>query len=125
MKPTNVVAAIILKEDLYLIAKRNHKKYLGLKWEFPGGKVEKNENFNEALTREIFEELNISINIQGKLAEENYKDNKINIVIHYYLCALKYEEFKLSEHEDFAWVKKIDLYKYDFVPGDKKILSLI
>ena len=125
MKPTNVVAAIILKRNLYLIAKRNRNKHLGLKWEFPGGKVEKNENFHEALTREIHEELNIIINVQSKITEENYKDNKINVIIHYYLCSLKQGKVKLSEHEDCAWVKKNDFYLYDFVEGDKNILFLI
>jgi len=56
MNPINVVAAIINKDDLYLLAKRNKDKYMGLKWEFPGGKVEENETFkvlilNEKLVR--------------------------------------------------------------------------
>ena len=90
MKPINVVAAIILKENLYLIAKRNRNKHLGLKWEFPGGKVEQNESFQEALMREILEELDIIINVKHKVAEKDYKDNKINIKIHYYLCSIKH-----------------------------------
>ena len=60
MNPINVVAAIIKKDDLYLLAKRNKDKYMGLKWEFPGGKVEENETFKEALSREILEELNVN-----------------------------------------------------------------
>jgi len=72
MKPTDVVAAIIKKDNLYLVAQRNRDKYLGLKWEFPGGKVEPTETFQKALSREIHEELNIDINIHEKLAEEKY-----------------------------------------------------
>ena len=63
MNPINVVAAIIKKDDLYLLAKRNKDKYMGLKWEFPGGKVEENETFKEALSREILEELNVNVDI--------------------------------------------------------------
>ena len=63
MKSTNVVAAIIKKNNKYLIVQRNKNKHLGLKWEFPGGKVDKNESFESALKREIHEELNIEINI--------------------------------------------------------------
>ena len=59
MKATHVVAAIIKKDNHYLIAKRNRDKYMGLKWEFPGGKVEESETFEEALSREILEELNV------------------------------------------------------------------
>ena len=51
MKPTDVVAAIIKKENAYLIAQRNRDKYLGFKWEFPGGKVEPNETFQEKFMR--------------------------------------------------------------------------
>ena len=69
----NVVAAIIKKNNYYLIVKRNKNKHLGLKWEFPGGKVEKNETFEDALRREIKEELDIKINIIEKFSEEKYK----------------------------------------------------
>ncbi len=68
MKAKNVVAAIIKKDNLYLIVQRNRNKYMGLKWEFPGGKVEPNETFHEALSREIREELNININVYEKIA---------------------------------------------------------
>ena len=65
---------IIKKNNHYLIAKRNRDKYMGLMWEFPGGKVEGSETFEEALSREILEELNVSITIHNKIAEEKYKD---------------------------------------------------
>ena len=87
MNPINVVAAIIRKDDFYLLAKRNKDKYMGLKWEFPGGKVEENETFKEALSREILEELNVNVDIHNKIAEESYQDDQINIVLHYFLCS--------------------------------------
>jgi len=125
MKVINVVAAVIKKENLYLIAQRNHKKHLGLKWEFPGGKVENNENFQDALIREIIEELSVKINIEKKITKKNYKDKKIDAIIHYFLCTLGEGIIKLTEHEDFSWVEKKNLYKFNLVPGDKKILPLI
>ncbi len=121
----NVVAAIIKKDNQYLIVQRNRNKHLGLKWEFPGGKVHENETFEEALMREIKEELNIKINMHLKIAEEKYKDDKIDIVLHYYLCSHESGVMKLNEHENFAWVKKKYFYKYDFVEGDGNILILI
>ena len=123
MKPTNVVAAIIKKDDQYLIVQRNKNKHLGLKWEFPGGKVNANEEFEEALKREIKEELNISINIYEKIAEEGYKDEKIDIILHYYLCSQKNGTIKLNEHENLAWVEKKNFKKYNFAEGDGNILS--
>ena len=125
MNPATVVAAIIKKDNLYLIVQRNKHKYLGLKWEFPGGKVESGETFEEALLREIEEELSIVINVYEKIAEEKYKDNKIDIILHYFLCSHKSGNIKLNEHEDFAWIEKKDFAKYDFAEGDGNILSLL
>ena len=121
----NVVAAIIKKNNLYFIAQRNKHKHLGLKWEFPGGKVHLNESFKEALLREIKEELNISIKIHNKIAEENFKDDKINVKLHYYICTHISGSIILTEHEDYAWVEKKDFHKYDFAEGDSDILSLL
>ena len=125
MKLNNVVAAIIKKENYYFIAQRNKNKYMGLKWEFPGGKVDPGETFEEALGREIKEELNIKINIFNKIAEEKFNDHSINVIIHYYLCSMENELIELLEHNQSAWVKKNEFYKYNFVPGDDKILSLL
>ena len=125
MSPRDVVAAIIKKDDCYLLAKRNKEKYMGLKWEFPGGKVEKDESFEEALSREILEELNVNIEIHNKVAEERYQDDEINIVLHYYVCSLIDTDIVLSEHEAIEWVKKQDFLNYEFVPGDGDITSLI
>ena len=125
MKKENVVVAIIKKNNYYLIAKRNKNKHFGLKWEFPGGKVEINETYSEALSREIKEELDIRIKINEKIAEEKYRDEKIDIILHYYLCSYLGGIIKLNEHEDFAWVEKKDLDKYDFVEGDRNIIVFI
>ena len=125
MKSEDVVAAIIKKGNLYLVTQRNKDKYMGLKWEFPGGKVEANETLQEALTREIYEELNININVYEKIAEERYKDSEINIVLHYFLCSIKDGDISLNEHEAMEWADKTDFDKYDFVVGDGNITSLI
>ena len=125
MKSEDVVAAIIKKGNLYLVTQRNKDKYMGFKWEFPGGKVEANETLQEALTREIHEELNININIYEKIAEERYKDSEINIVLHYFLCSIKDGVISLNEHEAMEWADKTDFDKYDFVVGDGNITSLI
>ena len=125
MKSTDVVAAIIKKDNYYLITQRNKHKHFALKWEFPGGKVEPYETFQEALSREIYEELDIGINVHEKIAEEKYKDSEINIVLHYFLCSIKDGDISLNEHEAMEWVDKTDFDKYDFVVGDGNITSLI
>jgi 8-oxo-dGTP diphosphatase len=125
MKPTDVVAAIIKKDNLYLVAQRNRDKHMGLKWEFPGGKVDPGETLQEALVREIYEELNIDINIHEKLAEKRYKDNEINIILHYFLCTIKNGVINLNEHEAMEWADKENFNQYDFVKGDGNITWLI
>ena len=125
MKQVQVVAAIIKEKNRYLIVQRNKNKHLGLKWEFPGGKVGFNENFKKALTREIKEELNIIIEVKEKIAEEAYKDHKIDIHLHYFFCKHIANTIKFTEHESMVWVEKKDFFQYDFAEGDGNILSLL
>ena len=125
MNKFDVVAAIIIKDDKYFIAQRNRNKHMGLSWEFPGGKVEIGETFEFALKREIKEELNIDININKKLGEENYKDDKINVKLHYFICAHISGEVYLTEHEDSAWVTKNEFKNYNFAEGDSDIINLL
>ena len=125
MNSTTVVAAIIKKNNSFLIVQRNKDKHLGLKWEFPGGKVEFNESLEEALIREIKEELNIAINVHNKIGVEKYKDSKINVILHYFICSFQSGIIKLYEHENFVWAEKKDFIKYDFAEGDGNILALL
>ena len=71
-----------------------------------GGKVKSNESLKEALIREIKEELNISISVQDKIAEELYQDNKINVHLFYFLCLQLNDTIELREHEKMAWGEK-------------------
>ena len=118
----NVVAAVIKEGNEFFIAQRNRKKDFGLKWEFPGGKVESGETFEDALKREIKEELKVSISIKSKIIEVPYRDNCLNILLHYYLCE-KMGDIRLVEHEKGVWVSKSDLYRFKFAPGDRLILK--
>ena len=83
------------------------------------------QTFEEALVREIKEELCVSINVHEKIAEEEYKDDKIDIILHYFHCALQNGSMVLNEHENFSWVEKKDFNKFDFAEGDGNILSLL
>ena len=87
--------------------------------------MEKGETFEIALKREIKEELNIEISVTNKLGEENYKDDKINVKLHYFICSHISGEIYLDEHEDSAWVKKNEFKKYNFAEGDSDIINLL
>ena len=117
----DVVAAVIKKKDKYLIVQRNKNKYLGLKWEFPGGKVEKGESLEDAVKREIKEELSIKINVIKKIGEEYYKDEKIDIKIYYFECFHSSGKIFLNEHEGYRWLLKEKINGYDLVEADSKI----
>ena len=88
MKKINVAAAIITKDNKYFIAKRNKNKHLGGFYEFPGGKQDVNETLQQTVIREIKEELNIHVQVGNKLGEEHYKDDKINVHLHYFFVKL-------------------------------------
>ena len=125
MELTHVVAAIIIKDDKFFIAKRAKGKHLENMYEFPGGKLLKDETHEDGLKREIKEELDIEIEIKDKVGEENFKDNIVNVKIHYYKCSHKIGKITLNEHQEYAWVTKEEFKNYDFAEGDKDIISLL
>jgi len=121
----DVVAAVIKKDNLYFIAQRNRNKHFAFYWEFPGGKVDNQETFENALKREIKEELSINIKVFNHIASEKHKDDKIDVKVHYFLCETINENMFLSEHEDMKWVQKNELVKYKMAPGDSKIIKYL
>ena len=125
MKKINVAAAIITKDNKYFIAKRNKNKHLGGFYEFPGGKQDVNETLQQTVIREIKEELNIHVQVGNKLGEEHYKDDKINVHLHYFFCKIISGDIILNEHEDSAWVSKEEFKNYNFAEGDGDIISLL
>ena len=125
MKKINVAAAIITKDNKYFIAKRNKNKHLGGFYEFPGGKQDVNETLQQTVIREIKEELNIHVQVGNKLGEEHYKDDKINVHLHYFFCKIISGNIILNEHEDSAWISKEEFQNYNFAEGDSDIISLL
>ena len=121
----DVVAAVINKNNLYFIAQRNRNKHFAYYWEFPGGKVDNQEIFENALKREIKEELSINISVLKHIASEKHKDEKIDVNVHYFLCELLNENIILSEHEDMKWLRKNDLKQFKMAPGDSKIIKYL
>ena len=121
----DVVAAVIKRNNYYFIAQRNRHKHFAYHWEFPGGKVDNQETFENALKREIREELSIDIRILNHIASEKHKDEKIDVNVHYFLCESLNENIILSEHEDMKWLQKNDLKQLKMAPGDSKIIKYL
>lgn len=122
MKVLDVGAAVLIWNSKILITQRDRKRFLGGKWEFPGGKIEENESVEEGLAREILEELGVGIDVENLLAivPHEYK-GVVTIRLHTYFCKPKHINFKISEHEDFAWVEPAELLEFDLAPADIKI----
>jgi 8-oxo-dGTP diphosphatase len=118
------VTAVLLKHNgKLLISKRDKKRKLGNLWEFPGGKIELGETLEECLTREIKEEFQITINVQGYYDESifEYEFGTINLLV--YWASWVNGEIKATEHEDYKWVTIAELHIYTFAPADIPIVE--
>lgn len=115
----NVVAAVIMDDNnRILITQRNLKKSQGGLWEFPGGKIENGETREEAIIREIKEELDVNIKADQYIDEKvfNYPEKDINLIA--IKCSIINGKILLKEHEDAKWVTSEELNNYNFAPAD-------
>ena len=122
----NVVAAVICdNENRILITKRNLKKSQGGLWEFPGGKIEDGETKEQAIIREIKEELDIDIKVDKYIDEKvfNYPEKDINLIA--MKCSIFDGTIVLKEHEDAKWVTSSELINYNFAPADMFIVDIL
>ena len=114
-----VVAALIKKDNKILIARRStgDESLLG-KWEFPGGKVEPNENEYQAIEREINEEFELNINAKKFLTNNVFKYPTKTVDLRLYSCEYVSGNFKLHDHSEYKYIDKSELLNYDLAPAD-------
>ncbi len=124
-KEINVVAALIIKDNKALIAKRSTHKDGFNQWEFPGGKVEDNETEYEAIEREIREEFNVEVKAISFVTNSFYKYTHNDVNLKLYECKYVSGTFTLNVHSAFAWVDIKDLLNYDFAPADKILAKYV
>ena len=124
MKQIEVVAAIIRKEDNILATQRGYGDFKDW-WEFPGGKMEVGETPEEALIREIREELSADISVDEFLCTIDYDYPKFHLTMHCYLCSLVTEALHLNEHEAAKWLTKDELDSVKWLPADVKVVEKI
>ena len=125
MKITQVVAALIWREDKILICRRPANKARALLWEFPGGKVEAGETPEKALVREIKEELAADISVGKRLTTVEYDYPEFHLVMDCYLCSVDPHALKLLEHENAEWLTWRDFNKMDWMEADKKVVEAV
>ena len=122
MKQIEVVAAIIRKEDKIFATQRGYGDFKDW-WEFPGGKMEAGETPEEALKREIREELSAEISVGELLTTVEYDYPKFHLTMHCFLCTLVGEALHLNEHEAARWLTKDELDSVKWLPADEIVID--
>lgn len=119
-----VTCAIIEHNNKVLVTQRSEKMALPLKWEFPGGKIEKDETAEACLIREILEELHINIKITKQLNSNTHQYSEAKVIkLIPFICELINGEIKLTEHANFLWLSNSELVKLDWAEADIPILN--
>ena len=124
MKKIEVVAAIIVKEKKVFATQRGYGEFKD-GWEFPGGKIELGESSEEALVREIREELDVDIKVGRLLETVEYDYPRFHLIMHCFICELLSEEIILKEHEDAKWLAEDELDSVDWLPADVSLIDKI
>ncbi len=122
-KPTiRVVAAVIRDGDRIYATQRGYGEYKD-GWEFPGGKIEPGETPEEALVREIREELAVTIEVGEKISTIEYDYPKFHLSMDCFWCRIVDGEIHLQEHEAARWLTKEDLAAVDWLPADRRLIE--
>lgn len=124
MKTIEVVAAIIIKDNQVFATQRGYGDWKGW-WEFPGGKIEPGEPPQEALKREIREELDAEIEVGYLLQTVEWDYPTFHLTMLCFICSLSSASIRLNEHEAAAWLTKDTLRSVKWLPADEGILVKI
>ena len=122
MKCIEVVAAIIRRDDMVLATQRGYGEWKDW-WEFPGGKIEAGETPEEALLREIHEELSTEISVDQFLCTVEWDYPNFHLTMHCYLCSLIGDSLHLNEHEAARWLAPAELASVRWLPADMQVID--
>lgn len=122
MKTVRVVAAIIIHEDKIFATQRGYGEFKD-GWEFPGGKIEPGETPQEALVREIKEELDIEIEVKDFLETVEYDYPEFHLSMDCFFCTIRSGELVLKEHEAAKWLTAEKLESVEWLPADKGLVE--
>lgn len=125
MKKIEVVAGVIYFEDEILCVQRPKNKYpyISEKFEFPGGKIEDGETKEEALHRELLEELNLSTKIKSSFLTVVHQYPDFELTMHSFICEVETKNLTLREHIDQKWLKINELDSLDWAAADVPIVD--
>ena len=124
MKTIQVVAAIIRDQDRIFATQRGYGPYKD-GWEFPGGKIEPDETPEQALAREIREELDTEIIVGDKLTDVEYDYPEFHLSMGCYWCTVLSGHLTLKEHESARWLRFDELDTVNWLPADRIVVRLL
>ena len=123
MKTIRVVAGAITRSEKLLIAQRSSFMSASLLWELPGGKVENQETEQEALKRELHEELAINVDVHAYLMESMIQRGDRNIHMRVYACSIREGVPTALEHAQLKWVEANEIHHFSWAPADVPLLD--
>lgn len=124
MKTIEVAAAIIVKDGKVFATQRGYGEWQGW-WEFPGGKIEAGECPEDALVREIREELDAEIEVGELLETVEWDYPDFHLTMHCFVCSLVSDSFHLNEHEAAAWLTRGTIRSVRWLPADEGLVDRI
>ena len=124
MKNIKVVAAIIINKDKVFATQRGYGEFKD-GWEFPGGKIENGETPEQALEREIQEELETKIKVKEKIDTVEYDYPNFHLSMDCFICNIIEGDLVLKEHEAAKWLSKEELYSVNWLPADEGLIEKI
>lgn len=119
------VAGIAEQDGKFLIALRKPGTSIGVKWEFPGGKLEEGESPEEALVREYKEELGVKIKVDKRLCEGDFSNGDKKYRLLAYRISLLEHNFISPEHQQIKWAEPGELSSLDFPDSDRIIVDYL
>ena len=122
MKRIEVVAGIIKDGDKIFATQRGYGEFKD-GWEFPGGKMEPGETPQEALARELKEELAVDVNVGEFLCTVDYDYPTFHLTMHCFYCSVIGGELTLLEHEASKWLKMTELHSVNWLPADVEVVA--
>ena len=122
VKTIEVVAAVMVRDGQVFASQRGYGDFKGW-WEFPGGKIEPGETPQEALVREIREELAADIEVGDLLETVEWDYPSFHLTMHCFLCTLLTDSLHLNEHQDSAWLTRETLRSVRWLPADEGVVA--
>ena len=122
MKTIEVVAAIIHQDGRILATQRGYGEYKG--WlEFPGGKMEPGETEEQAIVREIREELNVGIRVERKVCTVEYDYPQFHLRMYCFWCSITEGTLELKEHQSARWLEPTEWESVEWLPADVEVVK--